>query len=92
MPKEVFTESRKVDGCKPLDGGCVRVLGAGQGGAVHVEPMKSVLKAPGTKRFNRKYDVLLSSLAFSFNLRRYNQDRHELDGEFVIETLQVRTH
>jgi len=68
------------------------VLGAGQGGAVHVEPMKSVLKAPGTKRFNRKYDVLLSSLAFSFNLRRYNQDRHELDGEFVIETLQVRTH
>ena len=36
--------------------------------------MKSKLKAPGTKRLKLKYDVLLSSFAFSFNLRRYTQD------------------
>jgi len=33
--------------------------------------MKSKLKAPGTKRLKQKYDNLLSSFAFTFNLRRY---------------------
>ena len=36
-----------------------------------VEPMKSKLKAPGTKRLKLKYDNLLSRFAFNFNLRHY---------------------
>jgi hypothetical protein len=39
---------------------------------MQVEPKQ--LKAPGTQRLNLKYDKLLSSLAFEFNLRRYNED------------------
>jgi len=38
---------------------------------VQVEPIKSKLNAPGTKRLKLKYDIMLSSFAFSFNLRRY---------------------
>jgi hypothetical protein len=33
--------------------------------------MKSILKAPGTKRLKVIYHKLLSNLAFDFNLRRY---------------------
>jgi len=46
---------------------------ARQGEAVQVEPMKPMLKAPGTKRLKLKYDILLSSFAFNFNLRRYTK-------------------
>jgi hypothetical protein len=42
-----------------------------QGEAVQVELMKPKLKAPGTKRLKLKYDNLLSSIAFKFNLRHY---------------------
>ena len=45
--------------------------GPHHGGAVQVEPTKSMLKAPGTKRLKLNYDILISSFAFSFNLRRY---------------------
>jgi len=38
---------------------------------VQVDPLKPILKAPGTKRLKLKYDQLLSNLAFNFNLRRY---------------------
>jgi len=41
---------------------------------VQVEPMKSKLKAPGTKRLKLKYDNLLSSFAFKFNLRLYMEE------------------
>ena len=41
--------------------------------AVQVEPMKAMLKAPGTKRLKLTHDKLLSSFAFNFNLRRYIQ-------------------
>jgi hypothetical protein len=41
------------------------------GEAVLVEPMKSNLKASGTKRLTLTYKVLLSSFGFKFNLRRY---------------------
>jgi len=34
--------------------------------------MKSKLKPPGTKRLKLKYDNVISSFAFNFNLRRYN--------------------
>jgi hypothetical protein len=36
--------------------------------------MKLMMIAPGTKRLKLRYDVLLSSFAFTFNLRRYNPD------------------
>jgi len=38
---------------------------------VQVDPIKLSLKAPGTKCVKLKYDGLLSSFAFTFNLRRY---------------------
>jgi hypothetical protein len=41
------------------------------GEAVQVEPMKPMLKAPGTERLKLKYDNLVSRFAFKFNLRRY---------------------
>jgi hypothetical protein len=41
---------------------------------VQVEPMKPVLKAPGTKRLKLTYDGLFSNVAFNINLRRYAED------------------
>jgi len=43
-----------------------------RGKAVHVDPMKPTLKGLETKRFKLKYDKLVSSFAFNFNLRRYS--------------------
>jgi len=40
---------------------------------VQVDPMKPMLKAPGTKRLKLYYDKPLSSVAFKFNLRRYTE-------------------
>jgi len=44
---------------------------ASLGRAVQVDPVKPVLKPPGIKHLELKYDVLLSTFAFTFNLRRY---------------------
>jgi len=41
------------------------------GEAVQADHMKPTLKTPGTRRSKLKGDVLLSSFAFKFNLRRY---------------------
>jgi len=38
---------------------------------VQVDAMKATLKAPGYERLKLKCDVLPSSFAFKFNLRRY---------------------
>jgi len=38
---------------------------------VQVEPLKSKLKEPVTKRLKLRYDHLLSIFAFNFNMRRY---------------------
>jgi len=95
-----------VDECKPLVPG-VRAGGGGarahlRGEAVQVEPMKSKLKAPGTtsNRLKLKYEKLLSSLAFNFNLRRYivvhraardgGQDCDFPDGYSQSQQCQVR--
>jgi len=43
-----------------------------RGRAVQVDPIKSVWKAPGTKRSKLRCDAPLSNFALSFNLRRYN--------------------
>jgi len=41
------------------------------GRAAQVDPMRPVLKAPGTKRLKLKCDILLSTSAFKFKLRRH---------------------
>ena len=43
------------------------------GRVVQANPIKPKLKAPGSKRLKLQYDELHSSIAFKFNLRRYNQ-------------------
>ena len=42
---------------------------------MQVEPMKPVLKAPGTKRLKLKCDGPVSSFAFNCILRRYSEGR-----------------
>ena len=44
---------------------------AAVGRAVQVDPIKPILKPPGTKRLKLEYDGLLSNFAFNSNLRRY---------------------
>jgi len=50
---------------------------------VQVDPIKTTLKAPGTKRLELNYVQLLSYYAFKFNLRRCNLGKlhpvHRLD-------------
>ena len=62
-----------MDECKPLVHGG---LGAGQllphGGAVQVDPIKPILRPPGSKHLKLNCDVLLSTFAFKFNLRRFS--------------------
>jgi len=48
---------------------------AGRGRAVQVDPIEPKLKLPGTKRLKLKCDILLSTSAFKFNLRRYGEVR-----------------
>jgi len=43
---------------------------------VQVDPIKSTLKAPGTKRLNLRFDDVVSSFAFNPNLRRYDLGLH----------------
>ena len=47
------------------------------GRAVQVDPIKPVLKAPGTMRLKLKYGKLLSSFAVKSNLRRYSLAERE---------------
>jgi hypothetical protein len=42
---------------------------------VQVDPIKPTLKAPGSERSKLKRDVLLSTSAFKFSLRRYNEEK-----------------
>jgi hypothetical protein len=42
---------------------------------VQVDPIKPKLKPPGFKRLKRKCDVLLSTSAFRFNVRRFTMAR-----------------
>jgi len=44
-----------------------------QGRVVQVDPIKPVLKAPGSQRLRLRCDILLSNYAFKFNLRRYSK-------------------
>jgi len=77
-----------VDECKPLPDGVPRPSGdqavgelhqlepgreQPQGRAVQVDPVKSRLKPPGTKRLKLKYEGPLSNFGFKFILRRYSK-------------------
>jgi len=46
---------------------------------VQVDPIKPKLKPPGTKRLKLKCDMLPSSSAFKFNLRRYSTEAFSED-------------
>jgi len=46
-------------------------LRGSHGRAVQADPIKPTLKPTGTKRLKLKCDILLSTSAFKFNLRRY---------------------
>jgi len=52
---------------------------------VQVDPIKPTLKAPGYKRLQLKWNDLLSSFAFKFNLPRYTKDeiQRHLDTDCV---------
>ena len=52
---------------------------------MQVDPIKPTLKAPGSKLLKLKYDELLSSFAFNFNLRRYTMDYTQFMGLFRME-------
>jgi hypothetical protein len=56
------------------------------GRAVQVDPVKLTLKAPGSKRLTLKYDGLISTFAFNFNLRRYSPElRCFCDEDMLVE-------
>jgi hypothetical protein len=52
-------------------------LDLGRARAVHVEPMNSMLRAPGTKRLKLQYDEPPSKFAFRFTLGRYTSGARE---------------
>jgi len=47
---------------------------------VQVDPIKPTFKAHGTKRLKFKYDHLLLSFAFNFNLRHYTEAREMIES------------
>jgi hypothetical protein len=49
---------------------------------VQVDPIKPKLKPPGTKPLKLKCDIMLSNIAFKFNLRCYREDeRRGVSGD-----------
>jgi len=55
---------------------------------VQVDPIKPMLKPPGTKRLKPKYDEPLSSLTFNFNLRRYSKALDLSDDDLIFVNLK----
>jgi hypothetical protein len=51
----------------------------GHGRAVQVDPIKPMLKPPGTEPLKLECDGLVSSYALNFKLRRYDMVRPEKD-------------
>jgi hypothetical protein len=50
---------------------------------MQVDPIKPVLKAPGTKHLILQFDEPLSNFAFKFNLHRYTLDAHLAAATFI---------
>jgi len=51
---------------------------------VQVDPIKPTLMAPRTTRLKLKYDKLLSSVAFKFNLRSYTEGLETHRGSIAL--------
>jgi len=51
---------------------------------VQVDPIKPALTAPGTKLLKLNHDEVLSSFAFSFNMRRYSKEQVERDRDAYV--------
>ena len=72
-----------MDECKPLAQGQLpgpararrvrAAAGRAQGEAVQLHPIIPMLKSPGTKLLKVKCDILVSTSAFKFTLRRYSK-------------------
>jgi len=62
--------------------------GRRHGSAVQVDPIKTKLTPPGTKRLKVKCDLLLSTSAFKINLRRYSMVWRFLSG-YVLHSSPV---
>jgi hypothetical protein len=52
-----------------------------RGRAVQVDPIKPKLKLRRTQRLKLTCDILLSTSAFKFNVRRYKEVKKVPDGE-----------
>jgi len=89
-----------VDECKPLPHGggglhaqphrgCARLLWE-PGWAVQVDPIKPTLKPPATKHVKLICDILLSTFACKFNLRRYNRVTNPIKLTLAAEFSSLR--
>jgi hypothetical protein len=54
---------------------------------VQIDPIRTALKAPGSKRLELIYDGPPSNFAFKFNLRRYTKATIELYASIAEELL-----
>ena len=63
--------------------------GLAHGRAVQVDPMKPKLKPSGTKRLKLKCDILPSTSAFNFNLRRCITAKHGAVLSFADGTIMM---
>jgi len=63
---------------------------------VQADPFKPKLKPPGTKRLKLKRDIMRSTSAFIFNLRRYNVELYYKRNIFAAKVQstfhKVRVH
>ena len=57
---------------------------------MQVDPIKPKLKLPGTTRLKLKYDKLLSSFTFNFNLCRYTVEGFEPYAQRAVLARVVR--
>ena len=73
LPKRILSElGATVSGVSVYEVADTSAGHAALGGAVQVDPMKPKLKPPDTKPLKLKCNILLSTPAFKFNLRRYS--------------------
>ena len=55
---------------------------------MQVDPIKPVLKAPGTEHLILKYDQPLSNFAFKFNMRRYMEGDTQKDVDAAADMIE----
>ena len=55
---------------------------------MQLDPIKPMLKPPGTKHLKLEYDELLSSFAFKFNLHRFTKNNASYSYDHVCDEEQ----